>query len=811
MRTSIVICGAAMCISLSGCTSLSPSQLPGPATGGRILLPNGWYLSPAGKQLEIGELPLNMVVTPDEHFLITTDDGTAKQTLSIIDLQKWELIQKVPIAKSWLGLRMFDGGKRLLVSGGNDNRVYVYGFNEGSLDLQDSLVVAPPRPAAKVWVAGIDVDESAGLVYAAGKEDRSLNVLRLSDKSLINRISLPSVPYTCLVARSHPYVFVSLWGGASVAFVRKADLRIEKTVPVGDHPCDMVQSPDGKRLFVANANRNTVSVIDIASGTVTEMLGAALYPDLPCGSTPNGLSLSSDGSRLYIANADNNCLAVLDVGHPGHSRSLGFIPTGWYPTCVSVLPVSGRILVANGKGGSGSRANPEGPNPTGPRNPRDYIGSMFLGSVSFIDPPDEQMLGQYTAEVYANSKIAHPPPPPPSASPLRASAESPSPIRHVFYFIKENRTYDQVFGDLPQGNGDSSLCIFGSRVTPNEHALVQEFVLLDNFYVDAEVSADGHNWSMGAYATDYVEKTWPTSYGGRGGDYEFEGGTPEVYPSSGYLWDNCRRNNVSYRTYGEFIHNPSREGDSAQPALPSLQGHVAPFYRGWDLHFSDVDRFSTWEKEFSRYERDGNLPQFQTIKLPNDHTEGTRKGSLTPRAYVAQNDLALGKFVERISHSPYWATSAIFVVEDDAQNGPDHVDAHRTEALVISPYVKRGFVDHELYSTSSMVRTMELILDLPPLSQFDSAATPMENSFTSSPDFTPYTCREAGYDINELNIAGAFGAEACETLNFTREDAVPDLLLSEIVWRSVRGPDSPMPPPVRSAFVRTRGEDDDSR
>jgi hypothetical protein len=386
-----------------------------------------------------------------------------------------------------------------------------------------------------------------------------------------------------------------------------------------------------------------------------------------------------------------------------------------------------------------------------------------------------------------------------------------SPIKHVFYIIKENRTYDQVFGDMKGGNGEPGLCLFPEFVTPNHHALAREFVLLDNLYCNAEVSADGHNWSMGAYATDYVEKSWPTSYGGRGGEYEFEGGYPTVYPSNGYLWDNCKRNRVTYRTYGEWVENPSRSGDSARALMPSLEGHVAPFYRSWDLNYSDVERAKEFIREFDAYEKNGQLPQLLIIKLPNDHTEGTRKGSLTPRAFVAQNDLALGMIVERISRSNYWKESAIFAIEDDAQNGPDHVDAHRTVALVVSPWTKRGFVDSELYSTTSIVRTMGLILGLPPLSQFDASSTPMYNSFAHSPDLRPFACRPAKVNLLERNADGAYGQRRSEGLDFSAEDRIPDVEFSEIIWHSIKGEDVPMPPPVRSAFVRTpeKQEDED--
>jgi YVTN family beta-propeller protein len=581
---------------------------------------------------------------------------------------------------------------------------------------------------------------------------------------------------------------------------------IARTVRVGDHPCDMAESPDGSRLFVANANNNSVSVIAVAEGKVQETIITSLFPGLPNGSTPNGVALTADGRTLYIANADNNYLAVIDVSREGTARSLGFIPVGWYPTCVKVLPSSGRLIVANGKGGS-SRANPGGPNPSQPRHSSEYIGSLFTGSLSRIDPPDAAAMKAYTAAVYENSRLGKPSRAP-AGNPVMPRSGERQRIEHVFYIIKENRTYDQVFGDVGKGNSVPSLCLFGESVTPNHHALARQFVLLDNFYADAEVSADGHNWTMGAYATDYVEKTWPTSYGGRGGEYEYEGGYPDVSPSAGYLWDDCQRNGVSYRTYGEFVQNPAGKGDTALGMLPCLAGHTAPYYHGWDLEYSDIRRYQDWEKEFSAYEANGLLPAFQTIKLPNDHTEGSRAGKLTPRAFVAQNDQALGMIVDRISHSRYWRTSAIFVVEDDAQNGPDHVDAHRTVALVISPWTRREFVDSELYSTSSMVRTMEIILGLPPMSQYDSSATPMFNSFSTTPDTAAYVYHRASIDIEEKNVRGAFGQQRSEEMDFSRQDRVPDLELGEIVWRSVRGSRSPMPAPVRSAFVRVHGSEE---
>lgn len=803
-RISMFMIGFISALTSLNCSGTSSRILPGRMSDNRVLLPNGWMLSPAGTSLQVGELPLNMDVTPDGRFLVVTNNGTKDQTLSVIDVKAWSVVQTVPLRKAWLGLRFIENGARLLISGGNDNRVSIYDFRESRATLTDSIVLGAPWPVEKIWAAGLDADDATHRAFVAGKESDSLYVLDLRLRTVVNRISLPGKPYTCMLSRTTPMVYVSLWGSSSVALLDRNTPERVSIVAVGDHPCEMLESPDGTRLFVANANENTVSVIDVVRRKVTETLSTALFSNAPEGSTPNSLAISADGKTLYIANADNNYLAVIDVSVPGSAKSLGFIPVGWYPTCVRVLPEGNHIVVANGKGGS-SQANPRGPDPGRPSISEQYIGSLFRGTVSLIDVPDEHLLEQYTQKVYANSPfnpkrskepaVAH-------NNPVPWKVGDPSPIKHVFYVIKENRTYDQVFGDIAEGNGDPSLCLFPDSVTPNLHALVKQFVLLDNFYADAEVSADGHNWSMGAYATDYVEKTWPTEYGGRGGEYEYEGGYPMVYPSAGYLWDNCGRHNVSYRTYGEFVHNPEESGDSATASMPSLVGYVAPFYRGWDLDYSDVQRVKDWMKEFDEYERTGDLPQFQVIKLPNDHTAGTRKGSPTPRAYVAQNDRALGLLVERISHSKFWKESAIFVIEDDAQNGPDHVDAHRTVALAISPYTEHKAVDSELYSTSSMVRTMELILGLPPLSQFDAAAAPMYGSFTQNPDITPYVARNAMVSLDEKNIAGAYGQKESSEMDFSHEDAMSEMDLNEVVWKSVRGDNSQMPPPVRSAFVR---------
>ncbi len=777
-------------------------RLPGKISGHRVLLPNGWKLSPAGKELSLGDLPLNLDVSPDGRYAIVTNNGEGTQTVSVVDIPNWRVTQSITVERSWLGIKFYDKGHAFALSGGNNNVVYLFRFADGTATLADSVVLGKPWPAEKIWIGGLDIDDATHTLYAVSRENNRCYIVDLESKRVLETVPFESKLYTALVSPVNPYVYLTLWGGSSVVIMAKNTGKVLATVRVGDHPNDMVESPDGRRLYVANANENTVTVIDVASRTVSEQLATSLPGYPPEGSTPNSVALSADGTTLYVANADNNFLAVFDVSKEASTMPRGFIPTGWYPTCVRAAGPSGSLLVTSGKG-MASRANPGGPNVYHRQHNEEYIGSLFKGALSRIEIPSRALLQEYSRSVIANTPLPGVESSSAAARALfTAGASHRSPIEHVFYVIKENRTYDQVFGDMKEGNGDPSLCLFNDTITPNHHALARQFVLLDNFYCDAEVSADGHNWSMGAYATDYTEKSWPTVYGDRGGEYEYEGGVPIVSPTQGYIWDNCKRHGVSYRTYGEFAEAGKHPGDSVHAMVPSLVGHVAPAYPPWDLAISDVDRIKAWKTEFDEYERTGTLPQFQIVKLPNDHTSGLAKGKLTPKAYVAQNDFALGQLVERISHSSYWKSSAIFVIEDDAQNGPDHVDAHRTVALVISPYTKHGYVDHTMYSTSSMVGTMERILGLPPLSQFDAVATTMENAFSPEPDLHPYDARSPSVDLEERNLAGAFGQEASDRMDFSQEDRAPELELNEVIWKSMRGSASVMPAPVRNIFVR---------
>jgi hypothetical protein len=338
--------------------------------------------------------------------------------------------------------------------------------------------------------------------------------------------------------------------------------------------------------------------------------------------------------------------------------------------------------------------------------------------------------------------------------------------------------------------------LFGENVTPNQHALAREFVLLDNFYVNGEVSADGHNWTMGAYATDYLEKNWPTNYGGRGGEYPGEGSIKIANNKDGFLWDNCKRNGVTFRTYAEFM------GDK-DPNIPVLKDHFCPRYTPWDLSVRDTVRFGQWKHDFDSLLAADALPQLTTLRFGNDHTEGLSRNRPTPFAHVADNDLAVGLFVDYLSHSKIWKNSLILIVEDDAQDGPDHVDAHRSPVYIAGGFVKKGYVDHTAYTTASLLRTMELILGLPPMSQYDAPAPPLWRCMNNTPDHPVFNVKPCNIDLNLKNMAENQWQKKSEKFDFTKEDMVSDVEFNEVIWKAVKGIDSPCPPAVHAAFYRT--------
>ncbi len=799
---------------LIGLNSLAQTPTNNPKAS-QILLPNGWSLSPAGRSLPLGDLPLNIELSPSNKLLAVTNNGQSDQSIQLIDPKSEQLLDERPIGKSWYGLAFSADEKKLYVSGANDNIILIYQIINQKFGATDTIRLGKKWPN-KISPTGIAVDDKAQILYTVTKENNSLYLINLQTKKILKKVDLGAEAYDCLLSPDKKTLYISLWGGDQVALFDTQNRVISTKINTEDNPNELLLNKKGTVLYVANANDNSVSVINTSSKKVMETISASISPTKLTGSTTNGVALSSDEKTLFIANADNNCLVVFDVSEPGKSKSKGFIPTGWYPT--NVKSFGKKIFVANGKGFT-SLPNPDGPKPIG--KPDDsgyqksptvnknvqYIGGLFKGTLSVIDIPNEEQLEQYSKQVYANVPSRKPEKSINSIkdNPIPLKPGDKSPIKYVFYVIKENRTYDQILGDIKKGNGEDSLCLFPQRVTPNIHALANEFVLLDNFYVDAEVSADGHNWSTAAYANDYVEKTWPISYGGRGGTYDYEGTRKIAHPRDGFIWDYCKRAGLSYRTYGEFT-----DGKTAN--IPALKNHFCPGYAGFDMDVKDTTRFNTWRKDFDQLLAQNEVPQFNTLRLSNDHTSGQRKGKITPTAAVADNDLAVGLLVDYISHSSIWKESAIFILEDDAQNGSDHVDAHRSPALVVSPYTKRNEVISSMYSTSGVLRTIELILGLPPMSQYDVAALPLYECFTPKADLQPYTHHAPNIDLEERNVAVNKSSKKSESFNLAKEDAVPDLELNEVIWKSVKGEDAVMPAPKRSAFVKLeqkRKDDDD--
>ncbi|MGK2862454.1 MAG: alkaline phosphatase family protein [Chitinophagaceae bacterium] len=781
----------------------------------KVTLPNGWTLSPAGRSLPLGDLPLNIAVSKTGKLMAVTNNGQSVQSIQLIDPGTEKILDNVIVPSAWYGLKFSSDEKNLYASGGNDNWILKYLVSGKNLLLVDSIPLGKKWPT-KISPAGIEIDDLTKIMFVVTKENNLLYMVDLTSKKVILQQKLGEAAYGCMLSGNKRELYISLWGGKKVLVFDIASKKIVSEISVGENPNELLLSKNGKYLFVANAGDNSVSVSDITKRKVLEVLNAALYPDAPTGSASNGLALSEDQKTLYVANADNNCLAVFDVSKPGFSKSKGFIPTGWYPTNVKV--VGKKIFVSNGKGFT-SLANKKGPDPSKSdeqvnyqhgdykkqQSKIEYIGGLFKGTLSVIDEPTTAKLAANSKTVYENTPYTkerelnskgEP------GNPIPMKVGDPSPIKYVFYIIKENRTYDQVLGDIPEGNGDTSLVLFGELITPNQHKLAKEFVLLDNFYVDGEVSADGHNWSMAANANDYLEKTWPTDYGGRGGQYDSEGNREIANPDRGFIWDYCNRAGVSYRTYGEFA-------DNYKANLKVLEDHFCPYYTSWDEKVRDTTRFYQWKKEFDSLLAVNAVPSFNSLRFINDHTEGSTIGRPTPFAHVADNDWAVGLFVEHLSKSSIWKETAIFIVEDDAQNGPDHVDAHRTTAYLAGGLVKRKWVDHTMYSTSSMLRTIELILGLPPMSQYDAAAEPMWRCFSSTPDFRTFQSVAANVDLNEKNTKNTASARLSETLDFSKEDRIPDLVFSEVIWKAVKGEESSMPAPRRSAFIKMKEEEKD--
>ncbi|MGI9073978.1 MAG: bifunctional YncE family protein/alkaline phosphatase family protein [Bryobacteraceae bacterium] len=805
----------------------APREHVGPLPGGGFLLNSGWTIRPAGDQVQVDTLPLSSAVSNDGKYLLVLNAGYNPPSVSVIDIAQKREIGRTPLPDAWLGLAVSPRGNSVYVGGGSRASVYELSLNpqNGALTRSRDFIAVPDiNNKGLSFIGDVAVSSDAHLLYAADLHSDSIAVINLQSGQLIGRWKSGRRPYRLLLPPGDRQLIVSSWADAAVyQYDANSGAQIAMT-RVGSHPTDMLwlnkpalaeesgSSEYVARLFVAAANTNYVYSLGVTRDRqlrTLESINLSLSPMHPLGMTPSALAIDKQGTRLYVACSDANAVGVADISGP-RTRVLGFVPTGWYPTAVRILDDE-RLVVLNGKG-LGSRANPGGPNPAvhgrGASIPTvQYVARIQTGTAAFVPPVTEEKLTDYTATVLRNSpyrdELIYGNITDEQEARFARTQEHASPIQHVIYIIKENRTYDQVLGDMEKGNGDKSLNLFGERITPNLHQLARDFILYDNFYENADVSADGHNWSAAAIAPDYTVKLWPNNYGHRRREYDFEGGEPANTPPAGYIWDNALEAGISIRNYGDWVTNipfASTNGSRqiAKVRDPALQPYTDMNYRGFDLEYSDIDRAHELIREWKDFEAKGQAPQLLIVRLGNDHTQGTTPGKLTPLSYAAQNDYAVGLLVDTVSHSKLWSSTAIFIIEDDAQNGPDHVDSHRAPAWVISPFTHRGIVDSAMYNQTGVLRTMELIVGLRPLTHFDAGARPMFATFGQQADVRSYTVIQPKISLTDRNAGKARGAQESARLDFSDADLADDDELNAILWRAIKHSDAP--PPTRSAF-----------
>ena len=741
----------------------------GRQTDGSVLLPNGWTITPAGEQIPLSTLPMSLALSPDEKHALVLNGGFLPPTISVIDLAGTRETARVPVPDGWLGLTFNKAGDKVYVGGGSRVSVFEFSFQEGELKLQREFPVIPAdERLASDHIGDVVLSADERFLYAANLFRNSVTMLNTQTGFVVREIRTGFRPYRLLLGLDGKTLLISHWAESSIGVYSLSDGRLIQKVGVGPHPTDMLiqrqkmdrgpdQVPLVGRLFVACANTNSVSVVGVTSGNGFELLEripVAPTPRAPAGSTPTALALSSDGKLLYTVCSDNNTIVVADVSQE-RAELLGAIPTGWYPTDVGATS-DGRLLYLSGKG-QGSHPAPRGPDPSRRGEEEQYVASLQTGSLGILPPFGAEQLLELTRLVVENTPyddrllldagIA-------DRNPIPNRPGLPSPIKHVIYVVKENRTYDQVLGDLESGTGEPELTVFGNAVTPNHHRPAREFVLFDNFYTAGDASADGQNWSVAGIANDYVQKLWPSYYGRRRRIYDFEGGEATAVPTAGYLWTNATAAGISVRNYGFWVQS---NGNRLRINDPGLATHTNSAFVPFDLDYSDQKRVDEFLREFIELQAAEKLPQLMMVRLPGDHTAGRAPGKPTARAMMADHDYALGRLVETVSKSEIWGQTAIFVVEDDAQDGADHIDSHRSLAFVASPYAKRRFVDHAHYSTASVLRTIELILGLRPMTQFDAAAPPMADAFTTKPDARHYDAVKPKISSDETNPPGGGG------------------------------------------------------
>jgi YVTN family beta-propeller protein len=769
-------------------------------------LPTGVCLDAAGRSFDVGNMPLAMALSPEGDRLVLSQSGWREQGLQVVERDTGRVVQKLPQAGAFFGLAFSKDGKTLYASGGNEDAVYRYDWRDGQATLAGSIILAPkdPKKDGTRFPAGLALSPDGKKLYVAENLADTLTVIDVATGKIEQRLPTGAYPFAVAVAPDGK-VFVTACGANTVAGFGPdgvGRLRENRKLEVGRHPSAMLLNKSGSRLFVTSATTNRIAVIDANSEALLATLTDA-PPSQNQGSTPNALALSADGTKLFVAEADNNAVAVFYLSKKlsdekksvGINHLIGRIPVEWYPT--ALLMTQDHLLVLNAKG-TGTRANPRFRQP-GEKleddNP-DYTLGQLNGTIMLlpanVKPVELARLTQRVAQ--ANNW-----------NQARRTAAKYPPFKHVIYIIKENRTYDQVLSDLPQGDGDTSLQFFPRPVSPNHHALAERFGLFDRFFVNAEVSSQGHVWSTAAYVTDYGEKTIPSLYANkRNGD---ERGDVDE-PAAGYLWNAAIKKGLTLRNYGEFAE-PVPNKDKITPpryraTKAALNPYTNPDYAAFDMKISDQQRVDVWMKDFQGFVRKENLPALEILHLPRDHTAGARAGWSTPRACFADNDLALGRMIEAVSHSPYWKDTVFFILEDDAQDGPDHVDSHRSVMFVVSAYNRAGTI-HRFVNTTDVFATMEEILGLTPLSQFDFYGRPLREFFKDKPDLNPFVALKPEQLLDELNPQQGANAQASMRLDLDEVDKADMDSFNRILWREIKGENMPYPQAKRmSSLEMTR-------
>jgi len=753
----------------------------------RLRLPTGVHLDPAGPSFAVGNMPLAVLPAPGlpGRFVLLLS-GWREQGVQVVDAAQGagqgKVLQTLPQPGAFLGLAFSPDEETLYASGGDDDAVWRYDWKDGAATFRDRLELAAKekgKPGTR-FPAGLALSPDGSRLYVAENLAGTLAVLDATDGRVLQRLPVGRFPYAVAVAADGT-VWVSAWAEDTVAAFSPDTaggnpLKASGRVEVGRHPSALLLNPDGTRLYVASASTDRVAVVDTHARRAVATLQDPPPSGPAEGSTPNALALSPDGKSLFVAEADANAVAVFDLAS---NRLAGRIPVEWYPAALSMTGSS--LAVVNGKG-RGTGPNPAGPRPDKPldKASSSYTLGQLNGSVTLLPATwtDTELTSLTRRVERANGWDA------------RRPARRYPPFEHVIYILKENRTYDQVFGDLPQGDGDPSLVFFPREVSPNHHALAERFGLFDRFFVNAEVSNQGHPWSTSGYVTDFLEKTTPSDYSDRRDEGE-EGAGEADEPAGGWLWGIAREKGISFRNYGETMEKA--QGPGGETVWKTKREGLAAVsnlkYPGWDLTLSDQLRADLWIADLQAAEKSGTMPALQLLWLPNDHTSGTRAGLPTPRAYMADNDYALARILEALSKSKFWKSTVVFVLEDDAQSGADHVDSHRSVLLVASPYNRPGLI-HRFVNTTDVLATIEEILGLRSFSHFDHFGRTLADIFAAEPDLRPYEALPLAVPWTEVNpkpAAANTAAAASASLNLSIPDSGQDDLFNRVLWQAIKG------------------------